>query len=82
MIKIYREPQIDYDGEIDVDWYEERYPIERKRYLMHGNTAIVGMNNDLESMCRRWRMGLVRGESFERKIRSQTQLIEDLLEGM
>lgn len=78
--RIFIDPDFNYDGEIDVDYYEERYPIEKKRYMLYGDTAIAGLNWDLQTMTAKWKnFGYTKLEPI---IRAQRQLIEDLLEGL
>lgn len=78
-IKAYIDPDFDYDGEIDVDYYEEKYPIEKKRYVLYGESVIGGLNWDLRTMTDKWkRLGYTKLEPI---IRAQRQLIEDLQEG-
>lgn len=79
-IRIFIDPDFDYDGEIDVDYYEEKYPIEKKRYMLYGESVIGGLNWDLQTMTVKWKsFGYTKLEPI---IRAQRQLIEDLLEGL
>lgn len=78
-IRIFIDPDFDYEGEIDVDYYEEKYPIEKKRYVLYGDSVIGGLNWDLQTMTAKWKnFGYTKLEPI---IRAQRQLIEDLLEG-
>lgn len=79
-IRVFIDPDFNYDGEVDIDYYEEKYPIEKKKYMLYGESVIGGLNWDLRTMTDKWkRFGYTKLEPI---IRAQRQLIEDLQEGL
>ena len=79
MMRVYKIPEFDYDGERSISWYDEVYDRLRMRYVADGGTALAGANWDLQCMTQKWKR--TRDATLEPIIRSQVDVIEDIMNG-
>lgn len=78
-VRIYVIEGFDYDGEMDVDYYEDMYPKRRMELMLYGQGVLGGEAFELECLSKKYER--CPSETLAAKVRAQRQIVEDLVYG-
>lgn len=68
----------DYDGDIDIEFYEQNYDDVRRRVLLHGMNGIVSANRDLAILNRLYKK--TPNENIANQVRAMYRIVSELLD--
>lgn len=78
-VRIYVIEGFDYDGEMDVNYYEDTYPKRRMDMMLYGQGVLGEEAFELECLSKRYER--CPSEALAAKVRAQRQIVEDLVYG-
>lgn len=81
--KLYKIDNFDYDGEVDMDFFDANYQKDIMFCNIYGDNALCSLNRDLERMGRKYMSCKDKGSAFARElaaqIRAKTIIISDII---